>query len=54
MDKLKELKVFACDVLSSENLVRNEAFNIGLGAMHGPLIVHMPPATLTRTIVSVF
>jgi hypothetical protein len=54
MDKLKELNVFGCDVPSSEILVLNEAFNIGLSAMYGPLIVRMPPATVHRTFVSAF
>jgi len=49
MGKLKKLNVFGCDVLSSEPLELNEAFRIGLGAMYGPLIVHMPPATVNHT-----
>jgi len=49
MEKFKE-----CDVISSETPVLNEGFNIGLGAMYGPLVVHMPPATLHRTFVSAF
>jgi hypothetical protein len=44
MEKFEDLNVFGCDVLLSETPVLNEAFNIGLGAMYGPLVVHMPPA----------
>ena len=47
MKRFKELNVFGCDVLSSETPVLNEAFNIGLGAMYGPLVVHMPPAMVS-------
>jgi hypothetical protein len=47
MEKFEELNVFGCDVLSSETPVHNETFNIGLGAMYGPLVVHMPPAIVS-------